>query len=366
MYMIKKFLSSQWAQYTPFGQFLFVLALAATVVDAGVAYKYGTSMTFLHGVGFALMACAFAVLLDVAGIEWAKRKFTASLSIAGVWLVLGLVLYQSHIGYGAGVRVTDMQQTVAHNTMREDGRKSLADMEAKIKLLEDNRVRLDADMAKLVAINVGSWSVAVAPASPEALDGMIAAKKLEAENEKNRKGCKAKCEARNQELAHLEALRATAVKIDENHKQHTATIKALADARTSAGRVMYASSTVVNQNDTFAQLWNAAIGLEPEKAINPTDTMRRFVNIFTSGTTALGFLILAPILMFAAGRNRCEREHSPETVSELPAAAEPMIRDAEKPRPVMASIIAQGDKAIRTTTKTIADIRNDLRRVATA
>ena len=69
---IGTFMKNQWNQYTDFGQFLWILALFAMAVDAGIAYEFGSTLSYLHAGGFALVALAFCILPDVASMEFRK------------------------------------------------------------------------------------------------------------------------------------------------------------------------------------------------------------------------------------------------------------------------------------------------------
>jgi hypothetical protein len=301
---IPVFLENQWNQYNTTGQFLWVLALVAMFVDAGICYQYGISLSLLHAAGFALVAIAFAVLPDIASLELEKGNKLASGILAAACVPLCAVAYQSHIGYSAGIRVGEMQQATKQNVdlkgKQDDGEK----LKEKIEFLESRRESLDSEMDKLVNIKVNDWSVAVRPSSAAELDGAIESKKLEAANESKRKGCKSKCEARNNELAHLIALRAKAAEIKKNEEMHAATLAGLANARNVAGGMHYASSTAVNQSDVFAKLANFVTGGVNDDALHVTGSQRELTNTALMGSSSLAFLILAPLLNFAAGRNR--------------------------------------------------------------
>lgn len=347
---VGRFLTTQWAQYTPFGQFLFVLALIAIAVDAAIAYEYGISMTWLHGMGFALVAITFAILPDVASMEWSKGKKTSAFWIAVACIPIGAVAYQSHIGYGAGVRMGDIQQATVQNARYDDGRENVEDLKRRIAFFEDRSKQLDAEMDKLVNQRVGGWAIQFRPAAPDALDGLIAAKTLERDNEAKRGGCGPICEQRTNELAHLQALKAIAVKIARNNDQHTAVLNGLAKARSEAADIQYDSSTVVNQNGVFAKLFKVAMGSAPEEAIVADRVTAEFVNIMVAGSGALAFMILAPLLMFSAGRNRrpdfLAQWTNPDFDPEPPPAARMTPPAAPAPAPVRHAIaVPQGSLA---------------------
>lgn len=302
---IGAFIKAKWNEYTPHGQFLFILALCAIAIDASISYEYGVSMTTLHGLGFALVAIACAVLPDQASLDWSRGKKGPALTLAALCLPLGIVAYQSHIGYGASVRVGDMQQTGMINARYDGGQMLVTSQKSEIDRLQKKAAVLDAAMDKLVNTKIGGWSVSVRPSSPEALDETIAAKVLEQERE-GRTGKGPRYQMRTDELAHLRSLRATAVEIAENQDAYAKAQQQLVALTKDAGSMQYESSTVVNQNGVFAKLFKVINGAAPEEAIKADTVTQEFVNILMAGAGAAAFMILAPALMFAAGRNRRE------------------------------------------------------------
>ncbi len=331
---IGHFLKTQWNQYTPLGQFLWSLALVAIAVDAGISWEYGSSMTLLHAAGFALVAIAFAVLPDVASMEWSKGKKQAAMWLAAACFPLGVVAYQSHVGYGAGIRIGDINQVSFQNAVATNVQDDAGKLNDKIALLEKRREALDGEMAALVSKSVGGWTVTTRPSSAAELEGLISAKQLEASNEAKRVRCGSKCELFNNQLAHLQALRAKAAEIERNDTEHTATITALSSARDKVAENKPTNSTVYNQTDVFVKLYNLAVGrMDADKAIITTAAQREFTNTAIMGVGSLAFMILAPVLNFAAGRNRKPEflkawtEPDPEFHVELPKR--PLIATAE-------------------------------------
>lgn len=302
--------SSYWQSYTTKGKIWLILALVAVIVDAKLCFEYGVKQTTWHGVGFAVVALFFSQLPDGAYEEFEKGNKASGILLALLCIPLGAVAYQSHIGFGAGVRMSDIKKANLQQARYDDGRDSVGELKAKVKLFEDTAKRLDSDMAKLVDMKVGidGWTVTTAPASPEALDGQIAAKQLEVANESKRNGCKSKCEARTNELAHLQALRATAVKIAENQTQHAATIEALAKTRGKSETTEAGMSSVAMQTEANTQLFGvlrAAYTGEPlEAAMKTTEQSSRLASLLITALGSFAFMIMAPIGFFMANRNK--------------------------------------------------------------
>lgn len=292
------FFTTQWKQYNPLGQLLFVLALAALAVDASISYQYGKSMTTLHGYGFAIVAIAFCILPDVATTEWRKGGKAAAAGIAFACVPLGLVAYQSHIGYGAGVRLGDMQQTGFQHATLERENKLLA---SELSNLEMWRKRL----SELIGEN--KWAATV---TADALRAQLPGLNLAIDQEAAAGGCKSKCLAKTKQRDEV----ASRIRILEERTDLQRKIEAtqrVVDKKTASVSGMgYHSSTVVNQNDTFAKLFNLAgsfLGystLTPDQAIKPTEVQRDVANTAMAGSASLAFMLAAPILMLGAGLNR--------------------------------------------------------------
>ena len=83
------FFKTQWAQYNALGQFLFILALAAIVIDASIAAQYGRSMSSLHAAGFAIVAICFCVLPDAAATEFRKRNIGGAIALGVACIQVG-------------------------------------------------------------------------------------------------------------------------------------------------------------------------------------------------------------------------------------------------------------------------------------
>lgn len=302
--LIKTALAAWYGGFTTTGKFWLTLGIVSLIVDAAIAYQFGVTMTTLHGLGFALVAIFFALVPDASYTECENKRWGSGIALGLLCIPLGAVAFYSHLGYGAGVRVTDIQQTSVQNAKFEGRVDDTKKLEGQISNFEKRRDALDAEMATLVNVKVGEWAVTTRPSSAAELDGAIDAKKLERDQEAKRGGCGNNCLKRNQELAHLTALRAKAAEIETNEKQHAAAVEGLSKARQTVADTDYASSSVVNQTNVAAQIFLAFTGADPDKAINPDSTTASFTNIFIAGGGSLAFMLMAPIGFFVAGRNR--------------------------------------------------------------
>lgn len=283
------FLSTQWRQYTPLGQVLWILALVAIVVDAGISYEFGSTLSYLHAAGFALVAIAFCVLPDVAAMEVRKGNKAAAGWIALACAPLGMVAFLTHVGYSASIRVGDMQQSDVSNVKYEDTRGAVKDAEGKIKFFT-------ARIADLKEANPWITSVSAdgLKAQGPALEEAIA-------QESRRGGCGPKCLALKKELADVMERAGKAEELSKHETMLLAAQNGLEKARAVAKSTNYVSSTAVNHTDT---LFKALSLVRFQPVDNVTMTEREATNTGIMGASSLAFLLLAPLFYFAAGLNR--------------------------------------------------------------
>lgn len=294
------FFKAQWDQYNALGQLLFVLALAAIANDAAISYQYGKSMTTLHAIGFAIVAVTFCLLPDISIKAWSEGQRKAGGALMLTCIPLGLVAYQSHIGYGAGVRLGDIQQTGFQHVKLETANASLKSEVANIDMWRKQLAELKEQNAELRKKHNG-WSVSV---DPVAMQAMADEMNTKIANETARGGCKSKCEQLKANktalltmIANVKAENDLTGRIDSTQRIIDGKGKAVADTG-------FVSSTVVNQNDTFAKLWNLWSGMDGEEAIKPTAVQRDVANTAMAGFASLAFMLCGPLLMLAAGLNR--------------------------------------------------------------
>jgi hypothetical protein len=289
---MRSIIKSWFNQYTAHGKFWLSLALVALVVDAAISYRYGVTLTWLHGIGFALVAVFFSLLPDQAYSEFEAKRFGSGIAMAVLCVPLGTVAYYSHLGYGAGVRVGSIQQASVHNAKFDDARSSLESDRTNIAMWREHLAKLQAENA---------W---VATVSADGLKSQVAAADLSIAQEKARGGCGPKCLKLTKDKADLENRIAIAEQATKLTGQIEATQRIIDEKTQTAAAATFESSPVVNQTNVAAQLYLAASGEAPEVAIKPDAVTTTFMNIFVTGGGSLAFMIMAPLGFFAAGRYR--------------------------------------------------------------
>lgn len=302
-HMINRILSA----YSGQGRFWLILGIVALIVDAAISYQYGKSLTILHGLGFALVAVFFALLPDAAYSEIENRRIASGLAMGALCIPLGTVAFYSHLGYGAGVRMGDMQQTGVQNVRFDDAREKVADNKRNLKLWTTQLDELRAASPWVATVNADGLRAQLAP-----MDKSI-------EIETRRGGCGPKCQKLMAAKADIEDRIGKAEQRANLEKQIAATQKLVDNYREASANTEYRSSAVVNQNNVAAQLFLAMTGAEPDKAIKPDEVTSSFTSIFIAGGGSLAFMIMAPVGFFLAGRNR----HREAPMSALPEIVRP-------------------------------------------
>jgi len=308
----ENFITAMMGDLTQTGRIWARVGVVVLIVAAAMSWDFGSSVSLKHAAFLAALTFVAAFGPEAAYKAWEERKKGSAIAIALVCAPLLLIEFYSHAGYTAGLRGSNVETTGVQNMKFDDGRATVKDNEKKAAEYEARAAQLDKEMAALVTIKVNGWTVSTRPSSPEELDGQIAAKQLEVDNEARRGRCGPKCEARTNELAHLKSLRSKAVEIAKNNQMHAATLEAIANSRNAAANIEHRSSSVVHQNQFLAKAV-ALIGyqsLEPSKAIEATTEQSASIMMAIAGTGLPAFCL------FVAGLYR-----RPETAAhEAPAS----------------------------------------------
>lgn len=294
---IGTFLAKQWNQYTEFGQFLWILALCAMAVDAGISYEFGSTLSYLHAGGFALVALAFCILPDVAALEWRKGRKVAGGWIAAACVPLGAVAFLTHVGYSASIRVGDMQQATVQNTNWQAAQDQVVDNSKSLAMWESQLAALEKQLD-----DSSGWSTTVSPdglkAEIESMEGdRIYRRSKQCANvtlPESRQFC--------DKLAALKGRVAATTEAISLRDRIDATNRLIASARTEAAKVEFKSSAATNHNDTLFKAINMVTSGVFKQSVSMDE--REATNTGIMGISSIAFLLLAPLFYFAAGLNR--------------------------------------------------------------
>ena len=292
---------SYWLSHNTTGRIWLTMGMIALVVDAALCYQYGVTQTTWHGIGFAVLALFFAKLPDGAYEEFHKGNKAAGVFLGILCIPLGLVAYQSHIGYGAGVRMGDIKQASIQDA-------TYAGAQAKASENASNLAMWKAQLATLMEKD--AWTATV---KADALRKEIADLEARiAEEKAGKRGRKAGC---GKECERLQDMRTAAVeklgKVEQREEltgQIAATMNKVNEARDRAAVTKAGVSSVANQTTANTQLFGvmrAAWTGEPiEQAMETTEKAAKLANLLITAAGSLAFMLMAPIGFFMAGRNR--------------------------------------------------------------
>lgn len=334
---MKAFAKSYWDSFTPIGQFWLALGAVALFVDAAIAFKYGLTQTVLHAAGFGLCAVFFAFLPDQAALMWEQRKRFASLAVWAICIPLGAMAYWSHLGYGAGVRVGDIQQTTAHNNMHKAVNKGVESEEKNIETWRGQLVTKEKDRDAMKTAN--PWAAKTSPDALKAeianMEGdMIFKRSKECANvtlPDSRKFCDALAKLKGQ-LGEFGRMNKIADEIEKLNGQIEATQRVIDKKVADASAVKFQSSSVVNQTSVAGQLYLAYMGASPEETLDPDRVTISYANIIITAGGSLAFMLMAPLGFYVAGRNRKSDSDIAQTARDI-AEAKPMMHHHIIPSP---------------------------------
>lgn len=297
--------AAYWSGYTVKGQVWLAAGIIALIVDAALCYKYGVTQTTLHGIGFAVVALFFSQLPDGAYEEWVKGNKVSGAVLGLLCIPLGAVAYQSHIGYGAGVRMGDIKAAAIQDVKYEDARGQVVDNRANLAMWKEQLSKLKAE---------SGWSPTT---KADALHSELATLRSRIEEEKKgtrgrRAGCGKECERLQNEAGEIEKKIATIESVADLTGKIEATQRLVdkyreASAKTEAGMSSVAMQTTAN-TQLFGVVRAAWTGEPLEQAMKTSEDSAKLANLIITAAGSLAFMLMAPIGFFMAGRNRREDE----------------------------------------------------------
>lgn len=304
-------ISSYWSGHTTSGQVWLTAGIIALIVDAALCYQYGVTQTTLHGIGFAVVALFFAKLPDGAYEEWIKGNKVSGAVLGVLCIPLGAVAYQSHIGYGAGVRMGDIKAAAIQDVKYEDARGQVVDNRANLAMWTDQLAKLKAE---------SGWSPTT---KADALHSELATLRTRIVEEQKgtrgrRAGCGKECERLQNEAGEIEKKIATIESVADLTGKIEATQRLVdkyreASAKTQAGMSSVAMQTTAN-TQLFGVVRAAWTGEPLEQAMKTSEDSAKLANLLITAAGSLAFMLMAPIGFFMAGRNR---KSASETIADI-------------------------------------------------
>jgi hypothetical protein len=232
-----------------------VAGFVAFGISALMAWKFGSSISFAHGV--ALVVACF-----VASVIFAFRRFIVDQGVKGHWLTIAAVFFialefMSHLGYTFGMRDKQFVETGAQNVAYKAAQANM----------ESHKTNLDLWRKQLEELKSQSpWAATI---KADGLRAQLAVAQKEIDLEASRGGCKSKCALRMKDKADLEGRIATIEQADDLAKRIEATQRVVDKAVAEAKGTKVGHSTAKAQNDAFGELLRLISTASPDEAFEP-------------------------------------------------------------------------------------------------
>jgi hypothetical protein len=293
---------------TPAGRFWLYLGAGSLACAAAMCLAYGFDISIKHALFLFCISLVAAFMPHAAHDQFEERRYLTCLAVTCLFVPLALIEFQSHAGYTAGLRGSNIEDAKVQN-MKYDGAQDTASENSA--LLASFKKQLSDFRTKN-----GEW---VTTASADALRKQLGVLQKEIDLEAARNGCKAKCAARMKDKADVEGKIATIEEGNALAAKITAQ-QALVDKRREvASTVEHKSSAVAHQEKFLTKV--AYFGITG--SFSPSDKLK--ADLIAEGTTqAINIAMAAAatgvpaLCFFLAGLYRREEDGKPSTGAREP------------------------------------------------
>ena len=301
---MKSLLRERFGNLNATGRFWMWAGLITLACSMGMAYDYGSQVSFKHGLIMGALSFATAFIVEEAYKHWKLGLKGVAVGMAVVSIPMFWQETKSHIAYTAGFRGINIETAEIQKT-RYDG--ALSNVNERQALLAKH----SKDLAALEDAN--AWAITT---TATALRAQLATAQKAIDLETARGGCKAKCLARMEEKADLEGKIAKAEQRADLTKQ-IADLKAeLSTVREKADKVEHKPSIVQHQNSTLVKL--ASMMSSGNLESSP------FLKEVVEQENTIG-LALMPVILPALFFSLMGLYRKPEDEIEEPKAAKPVV-----------------------------------------
>lgn len=206
---------------------LFTILAAAMSGYAGI--KFGGDSLFAQLILGALLAgltIATAIMLNFIDAAWSAGERTVAAVLAGMFAVLAMAEYGSHVAFGTSHRAVNIERAAVQNARYDDAREQISEGKASLDMWASRLAKLESENA---------WAATV---TADAL-------RAQEQAESRRGGCGSKC-------LEIRAKIAIAEETGTLRKQIEATRAVLAKHRERAATTERGDSVAHNQSQLFA------------------------------------------------------------------------------------------------------------------
>lgn len=298
MKSISRALSARFGNLTPKGRCYMWLGLLTLGVSMGMAYDYGSQVSWKHGAVMAALSVATAFVLEDAYGYWKKGLHAVAIIFAIVSAPLFWQESKSHIAYTAGfrgasvdvVRVQNAKYDGAQDKVQEN-KKNLADMKAELATMK----------------SANGWSATVTAdglrAQVAAMEGDKVFKRAKECRDVTIPESRAFCDKR----ADLQDKIAAAERLTSLQNKIQNLQVAVDTYRDDAGKVEHKTSVVEHQTTTLVKV----ASLLTRGDFNASPILAESVDLENTVFLALMPVILPAFFFFVMGLER-KGDHDPE------------------------------------------------------
>lgn len=327
-----------------FGRFWLTLGLGSLAAAAAMSFDFGWQVSTKHAIFLAVLTVVAAFGPMASEMLWGKGRKGPAIATALICVPLLGIEFYSHAGYTAGLRGSNIESAGVQNT-RYDG-------------AQDDVRRTRGELAILMGTLEGLQKDAPWAATVKA-DGLRAQaatleKAIAEEGNARNGGCKRRCLDLMRQKTEVENKIAVAEKVEDTQKR-IADLQAIIDQkRDVANKTVHVASAVAHQNDALKR-W---VALAVNGDVTATDLQGAAAQESANLAMAVAGTGLPAFALFMAGLFRLNRRG--------PTDDTPVGDLGNRTPETRASPQTPAPRHIALKTRTIADIRADMQRLAAA
>lgn len=300
MTKLSRFLTARFGKLDATGKFWMWAGIVTLLVSMGMAYDYGSQVTWKHGVVMGALSFATAFLIEEAYSYYKKGLYGVAIGLAIVSVPMFWQETKSHVAYTAGFRGASVEKVRVQNTKYDGAQDTVKENQAQLVFWQK---RLDT----LTSQN--GWTATVTAdglrAELAALEGDKVFKRSKSCADVTIPESRTFCDKRAQVQARIATLEETKDLSDKI--AHAKSV--LAGLRDKAANVEHQTSVVEHQTDLLVKV----AGLLFQGDTKATAKLAEGVDLENTVMLALMPVMLPALCFFMMGLRRIEGDD--ETVS---------------------------------------------------
>lgn len=325
---MRSFLEARFGTLDATGKFWMWAGIVTLACSMGMAYDYGSQVTWKHGLVMGALSFATAFLIEEAYSYYKRGLYGVAVGLTIVSMPMFWQEAKSHIAYTAGFRGASVQAVHVQNA-KYDG------AQEKVKENRDNLAALKAELADLKAKN--GWDATVTAdglrAELTTMEGDQVFKRSKQCADVTRPDSRSFCDKRADLMKRI----STAEKYT-NLQTQIANLQVQVDSyRDKAATVEHKSSVVEHQTDLLVKV----AGLLFQGDTKASAKLAEGVDLENTVMLALMPVILPALCFFMMGLRRIEAENDNEPTAAAPVTevhVERPVQALHAPRPALPKI----------------------------